>query len=193
MDYKIDGIGVGRDPQSIKRTETYRINFDKIGNSSENIKVFSNFMSIEICEEILSIKGSPNKNDNEFWSNRVHENAQITSIAKPFRDKIISVIEKEYSISVSPKNEPGVVHWGPGVEMGLHVDDLGKESYHMASLIYLNEDYDGGEIYFQTHDVTIKPKTGDLVMFPGNLNYAHKVLPVLRGDRYTMPFWFNYS
>lgn len=193
MDYKIDGIGVGRDPQSIKRTEKYKINFDKMGNSSENIKVFNNFMPIDTCREILSIKGSPIKSDNEFWSNRIYENKDISSIAKPFRDNIVNLIEKEYAISVSPKNEPGVVHWGPGVEMGLHVDDLGKESYHMASLIYLNEEFDGGEIYFQTHDITIKPKIGDLLIFPGNLNYAHKVYPVLSGDRYTIPFWFNYS
>jgi hypothetical protein len=199
MDYKINGIGVGRDPNSIERKDSYSVNFEKIGNSKDNIKVFNNFISDDICDELLSVKGLPHKNESEFWSNRVFANRHINVIADTFREKIRLIIEKEYKVDISPiapaqsQINPAIISWHPGIDMGLHVDDLGTEDYHMAALIYLNDNFIGGEISFPTHGIEIKPKSGDLIIFPGNLNYAHKIDPIISGNRYTMPFWFKYE
>ena len=199
MDYVINGVGVGKDPNGFERNETYKINFDKMGNSKDNIKVEHNFISSEVCDELISYKGEPNKHESDFWSERIFNSAEISDIASTFRDKIKDFIEKEYGVSISsqpPTNSnsmPTIISWHPGVDMGLHVDDLGVSEYHMSALIYLNDDFVGGEISFPTHNLSIKPNKGDLVVFPGNLNYAHKIDPITSGDRYTMPFWFKYE
>jgi hypothetical protein len=199
MDYKINGIGVGRDPNSIARKEGYIANFEKIGNSKDNIKVFNNFISDEVCDELLSVKGFPHRHESEFWSNRIFANRNINRIAEKFRENIRLLIENQYGVAISlqppaqSQINPTIISWHPGIDMGLHVDDLGTEDYHMAALIYLNDDFVGGEISFPTHNLEIKPKKGDLVVFPGNLNYAHKVNPITDGDRYTIPFWFQYQ
>ena len=52
----------------------------------------------------------------------------------------------------------------------------------------LNEDYVGGDlIMFQ--DKTIEMKTGDIVIFPSNFLYPHKVTEITEGTRYTFVSW----
>jgi len=50
-------------------------------------------------------------------------------------------------------------------------------SGHISNLLYLNDDYDGGELYFPYHDIKIKPEPGMLVSFPGNWYNRHAIMP----------------
>jgi len=63
-------------------------------------------------------------------------------------------------------------------------------SGHLSILVYLNDDYGRGELYFPNHDYWIKPKTGDIITFPGSLHYTHGVTAI-EGDilRYTASQW----
>jgi predicted 2-oxoglutarate/Fe(II)-dependent dioxygenase YbiX len=60
-------------------------------------------------------------------------------------------------------------------------------------MYYPNDDYDGGEIVFPDYDLKIKPKPNSLIMFPGNENYLHGVLEVLKGFRHTFQVSFIFS
>jgi hypothetical protein len=61
-----------------------------------------------------------------------------------------------------------------------------------SSVLYLNDDYEGGELFFPEFDLTIKPKLGDLVTFPTNSMYIHAVKEVKHGTRYTIALsWFR--
>jgi len=64
-------------------------------------------------------------------------------------------------------------------------------SKHYTSMLYLNDDYKGGELYFPSHnDFTIKPKTGMLVIFSGDLKHPHGVKQIKQGIRYVnTAFW----
>jgi hypothetical protein len=62
-------------------------------------------------------------------------------------------------------------------------------SGHLAILAYLNDDYDGGYLYFPEFDYYIKPNPGDVVIFPGSLYYVHGVSTVTSGVRYTLSQW----
>jgi predicted 2-oxoglutarate/Fe(II)-dependent dioxygenase YbiX len=53
-------------------------------------------------------------------------------------------------------------------------------------LIYLNDDYEGGEIEFVNFDIKIKPKAGTLIMFPSNYPYSHIAHPVISGTKYAV-------
>lgn len=81
--------------------------------------------------------------------------------------------------------------WPTGAEAGVHMDNhLGYEYLEYSSVLYLNDDYSGGEIFFPDLDFEYKPKAGDLVMFPCNSNeYRHGVKKVLSGSRYTIAMW----
>jgi hypothetical protein len=74
---------------------------------------------------------------------------------------------------------------------GMHEHFDTSKPNDITTLIYLNDDYEGGEIYFPEHGISIKPEAGDLVCFPDNENYVHGVMPVISGTRYASPMWFT--
>lgn len=69
--------------------------------------------------------------------------------------------------------------------------DQGVSSRVLSTVGYLNDNYDGGEIYFQYVDVTIKPEAGSVIFFPSNFIYMHEVKPMLNGIRYAVPQWYH--
>lgn len=62
-----------------------------------------------------------------------------------------------------------------------------------TSIIYLNDDYEGGELYFPQHDnFTLKPKAGSMLIFSGTIDNMHGINEVTNGTRYThVTFWSN--
>lgn len=86
-------------------------------------------------------------------------------------------------------------YYPPGSGIALHTDDhvlttsgvvIGEDLYRgITSLLYLNDDYEGGEIEFPNQNLTLKPKAGMLVVFPSNRNFPHRVLPIISGKRHS--------
>ena len=60
-------------------------------------------------------------------------------------------------------------------------------------LAYFNDDYEGGEFRFPYLNLTIKPKTGDIILFPANYIGTHGVAPVKSGFRYTYLTQFGHG
>ena len=52
----------------------------------------------------------------------------------------------------------------------------------------LNDDFDGGE-FIMFDNMEIEFEKGDLIIFPSNFLYPHKVEPVTKGTRYTYVSW----
>lgn len=56
--------------------------------------------------------------------------------------------------------------------------------------VYLNDDYEGGEIQFVNQDlkeiITYKPKAGDITIFPSTKPYWHSALPVKLSNKYLL-------
>lgn len=72
-----------------------------------------------------------------------------------------------------------------GGSLDKHSDDseqYGKQV--ITSMIYLNDDYEGGEIVFEELGMSIKPKAGSSIIFPGQ--YFHEVKKVVSGQRYAI-------
>lgn len=87
-----------------------------------------------------------------------------------------------------PLNQIPIKKWNQDQYMGPHFDGQDGNSKLAFSLVaYLNDDYEGGEIHFKDHNVTIKPKAGSMIMFPSQLPYVHEVKPIISGTRYMSP------
>jgi hypothetical protein len=62
--------------------------------------------------------------------------------------------------------------------------------HDVATVLYYNDDFDGGEITFLDGDVSIKPTPGMLAVFPCTEFYGHGVNEILAGERYmSAHFW----
>jgi hypothetical protein len=78
--------------------------------------------------------------------------------------------------------------WNEGQSMGPHFDGQdGNKDLAFSLVAYINDDYEGGEISFPNHNITIKPKAGSLIMFPSQEPYIHEVKPIASGIRYMSP------
>ena len=91
-----------------------------------------------------------------------------------------------------------LVKWEGGQPMPPHADGVNPDgSPHptphraFAAIVYLNDDYDGGEIWFPNQNVRVPPRRGLLVAFRGGMSHMHGVTEVTRGVRYTMPSWYG--
>lgn len=202
MTYMVNGKAVGNDPASIERNESYLEFFHRVGNSPENIKVVPNFITQEEIDYLLrNIETRPSIT---FVSQKDHEGNALTHMTKyngvldTYRiiERCIEEISKSYGIAkekiVVKQDTLSVVKWTEGTYLDLHVDDLGYVTdNHLPVHIYLNDAYEGGEIRFETHNLSFKPHVGEFIVFPGNMYYPHEVTKVLSGVRYTLPIWFT--
>lgn len=61
-----------------------------------------------------------------------------------------------------------------------------------AGLLYLNSDFEGGELHFEGDGSRIfRPSGGLYVSFPCDRRFVHQVTPVEHGRRYSLALWFT--
>jgi hypothetical protein len=66
-----------------------------------------------------------------------------------------------------------------------HTDDSHDFPRQISLVYYANDDYEGGELEFIFfNNLKIKPNAGELVIFPSNYLFVHKVNPITKGEKY---------
>jgi hypothetical protein len=84
--------------------------------------------------------------------------------------------------------------WKEGHHMPLHIDRqlAGGDTMDYSSLIYLNDNYTGGELCFLENikETNSKMKALSCVIFPSGEGHLHGVKKILKGKRYTIPSWY---
>jgi hypothetical protein len=74
-----------------------------------------------------------------------------------------------------------------GVELKAHTDQHTDPSIRYATIIYINNDYVDGEIFFPKLNISLRPNPGDLLFFPGDEKHEHGVKHVGEGPiRYVL-------
>lgn len=75
----------------------------------------------------------------------------------------------------------------PGIDLKSHTDQHTDPSIRYAAIVYINDDYKDGELFFKNMDLKIRPKPKTLLIFPGNDKYEHGVETVSEGPiRYVL-------
>jgi hypothetical protein len=146
--------------------------------------------------------------DSGYWANRVATNPTIEKvdpevpiIIQGMVQRLKIEVDKFFNVDASPTS-PAMVRWLPGQLQMPHADkelhegpDAGKPNdfphYDIAGLFYINDDYEGGELYFPKQGIRFKPKRGAAYFFPGDMNYIHGVSEIVSGIRYTVPFFWT--
>jgi hypothetical protein len=129
-------------------------------------------------------------------------------------DVVIQVLRARIAAATRlpiPVFEPAqIMHYGPGEEFRPHYDFLTPDSAGMAAqmarygqriatfLLYLNEDYGGGETEFPLMDISYRGRTGDALFF-ANVDTAnapdpltrHAGRPPTRGEKWILSQWIR--
>lgn len=74
-------------------------------------------------------------------------------------------------------------------------DDLNKwervAPRDISVIMYLNDNFEGGELEFPELGLTIKPQRGLIITFPSYCEFAHGVKPVIKGERNALVTWIE--
>lgn len=88
------------------------------------------------------------------------------------------------SLLTDPRTKMGINKYDQNAFMGAHVD-FNEDNYYLAYtiVVYLNDDYEGGELYFNDLDIKIKPEAGSIIMYPSSHPYTHQSLEITKGRK----------
>jgi len=146
--------------------------------------------------------------DANIWEDRVatlhtlqQTNQKVVDTIYEMFARLKNKVDKFYNINAQATS-PAIVRWPVGTRQEPHADkelhegpDAGTPNafpyYDIASIFYINDDYEGGELYFPIQGMEFKPKARAAYFFPGDMNFIHGVRPVLNGCRYTSPFFWT--
>ena len=91
------------------------------------------------------------------------------------------------------------IRWKPGSYLDFHSDnsnldgtDNGFSHLKHAAMVYLNNDFDGGEIIFQKNNFSLKPMPRSFVAFDGGTSNIHAVNDITSGVRYVIGTFWDY-
>jgi hypothetical protein len=144
---------------------------------------------------------SQDGNDYEFWNgkNLLVDNLEDLdhTLLKEIQLKtklLYELFHPELKGKVSYSYVSTINRFKSGDSMPVH-SDRGPDENNNAILhgvvVYLNDNYQGGEIYYPEKNIAIKPKKCSLVMHPGNEEYQHGVREVIKGDRYAITLFIH--
>lgn len=119
------------------------------------------------------------------------------SIFMDVNQKLEEAVSAVYGKSVTPSS----IHaqkWEVGSSANPHSDNSdfdgnptkGFDNLKYVGILYLNNDYEGGELYFPEHDISIRPNSGSMYIFSGGVENIHGVTEITNGTRYSIvSFW----
>jgi hypothetical protein len=142
--------------------------------------------------------------DASYWDNRVASRPILDKIDPEISlviEKLVARLKVEvdnfFNVDAKPTS-PAIVRWMPGYKQEPHADKQLQNGepndfpwYDLAGLFYLNDDYEGGELYFKNQGIEFKPKPGAAYFFPGDIGYSHGVKEITSGIRYVIPFFWT--
>ena len=85
------------------------------------------------------------------------------------------------------------VKYNPGQHFMEHHDHGFSYNCTVSLVGYVNDDYEGGELFFRLQNLKIKALAGDLYVFPSNFMYPHQAMPVITGTKYSIVTMLDYS
>ncbi len=159
--------------------------------------VVENFLEGTICDGLCeAFRNLSTKTVNRvpgFWDGRFIWHSDVSKAYSQLADHMLNAQRRAAALitDVYRLNEPiypdllQIMSWPVGIYMPPHADNANPDGLPHAmahrdfsGIVYLNDDYQGGEFYFTALDTVIKPKKGMLVAFTAGFYHEHAVLQV---------------
>lgn len=121
------------------------------------------------------------------------ESVFYTAVKFCFEEVIVKYKTDFPLFSVGRTTDFRINKYGKGGFMSRHVDNIhhshGQQYGYpqVSALLYLNDDYDGGEFYVA--DKKFCPIKGSAIIFPSNFMFPHEAKPVTKGTRWSIVTW----
>lgn len=121
------------------------------------------------------------------------ELSEVVDLVESKLNENLKFYQQNYNINMTYMEAINFVRYGPNQHFAVHSDHGFSYICTVSSIVYLNDDYEGGELWFPYLDIKWKPEMGDMVFFPSTYLYAHASLPVTSGTKYSAVTMFDYN
>ena len=183
--------------------------------SQNTVRIIDNFLTPEECDYVVNFSTPlfnkstvAGKEESELHLARTSYTAMLVVDDDIVFDKIYEKAAKLADLPVENVEYLQSISYSKGQQYMAHFDTVDEQSvagegeFEMAGqrkctlLVYLNDDFEGGETYFPKLDIRVKPKKGTAVLFynlddQGKLNPEsfHAGLPITSGNKYACNIW----
>ena len=99
--------------------------------------------------------------------------------------RIQSFINKSFDVESWP-DQIGIVRWPPGSWQMTHKDDVDGLERVAGCVVFLNDDYEGGEPFYPHYGKTVKPRAGMVYAHSSDADHLHGVTQIKNKTRYTI-------
>ena len=107
------------------------------------------------------------------WDDKIL-NINQSKITRTIQRRLNSLVQKAYS-TLELGGMGTIQRMQNEVELKSHIDQTTDPSVRYSGVLYLNDNYSKGEIFFNNLGIELKPKAGSLLIFPGDTEHEHGV------------------
>jgi predicted 2-oxoglutarate/Fe(II)-dependent dioxygenase YbiX len=164
----------------------------------ENLTVFNPKKSNETGQTEFSV-------DKDVRDTQIIDMSDIMNeIHDLYKNIVFNVINPFYDFEIRDSEAPQLLRYGVGGHYKPHYDGVSlwktpngdviwrkSTDRDLSTVLFLNDDFDGGHFEFPEFRIKVKPEPGLLVCFPSNQNYLHGVESVTKGERFSIVNWMT--
>lgn len=156
------------------------------------IKIESNFLSNDQIENLMTkVNPTVDYKELEPYDNSYAGGYHLKSCTK---HGLMDSIVKKLGYDISRKDVCNIRYYPTGSFNNLHADNCKivggvietMKSWTRTILVFLNDDFEGGELYFPNQGITISPKKGMMIDFDAGAEYIHGVKRITKGERFAL-------
>ena len=170
---------------------------------SDFVETYDDFLSESICSELISLVDEENEriersHKPNFYQRNIGNLPEYTGLYKKFSEIGMKYLtDIGYYDDILPQKygfeEMRIKKYDVGDSFDTHIDvsDYASARRWLAFLVYLNDNFTGGETEFVDGKM-IHPKIGSVLVFPSLWTFPHAGLPVKSGTKYILTTYFHY-
>jgi predicted 2-oxoglutarate/Fe(II)-dependent dioxygenase YbiX len=141
-----------------------------------------------------------------FQNARTNSDLNITFLAKTTNSPVLQNLHTQLHILLLASTIPyarkhdldtlyhedySMLKYKGGQGYVAHSDGTTATGRAISAIVYLNNEFEGGEVEFVNFGVKIKPQPGMLLLFPSTYPYTHIAHPVTSGVKYALVTWIR--
>ena len=166
------------------------------------IKQYSSFVPADLCDQIVEYTHQyPDRWDRaatvgEDSNDRVCDTWDVRSsdyidntIFKYVTEACGAYVNEFPNFDISQDTGYQILRYRPGGKYDYHTDQHVDYNREVTIIVNLNDEYTGGNLCHLKDSCITKMGKGDIIIFPSNFTYPHRITPVTSGIRYSVVTW----
>jgi hypothetical protein len=175
-------------------------------SAASNSEIYSfQLLGRELCDKLVSIISKykyrksaigsgifmENRNSEDLIADEEYEILKM-NFEKATMPIFNSVAKTLWSWDCNAIVDLSLVKYEKGCYFKEHVDAYNGKTQakrHISFIVYLSDEFEGGETYFRRQGQTIYPRRGKAVMFPSGVTHPHEGRTVKSGTKFAVVGW----